>query len=168
MPSESDTTRAAHQTALLFMRLCTLVRKSRSTSSRSSNFSSLLTFPFVPLRHITFPGLYVLLGSLLFSSLHLTSSFFSIYICCFSTPPHPISSCFFSFLPFSLPPSWPRSLSPPGAPPCRRASGCRSSLPLVSALCPTCLSGPGRLQARLSGSTAIVTWLLCTSSPAMD
>lgn len=60
------------------------------------------------------------------------------------------------FPPSSLPQSWPRSPSPPGAPPCRRASGCCSSLPLVSAPCPTCLSGPGRLQARLSGSTAIV------------
>lgn len=44
---------------------------------------------------------------------------------------------------------------PPWAPPCRRACGC-CSLPLVSAPCPTCLSGPGRLQARLSGSMAIV------------
>lgn len=43
-----------------------------------------------------------------------------------------------------------------GPPPCRLASGCCSSLLLVSAPCLTCLSGPGRLQARLSGSTAIV------------
>lgn len=101
---------------------------------------------FTSLSSALFP-LHVLSLSITHFNFHLLPPHFCLPTLLFHFPYFP---------PSSLPQSWPRSPSPPGAPPCRRASGCCSSLPLVSAPCPTCLSGPGRLQARLSGSTAIV------------
>lgn len=101
-------------------------------------------------------SLFSLFTEIISSSLHILSRICHTFSSAFS---------FFSsqllFLPlhshsFSCVHLGPAPLAPLGAPPCRRASGCCSSLPLVSAPCPTCLSGPGRLQARLSGSNAIV------------